>query len=194
MKAPERPPAAASPQGGRGLPPAVLGRRRPAGGRRGRSSMANPAKWERLRPLRPDTLRVSEVHGGRGKEAGERAGRHRDALLPPREVLRRFPKALPLGCPRAGRMWQAQPEWCAEWVPRCVLAGCPGKENVGMLVIVQRDGFLSCVTCSLLIEFSRLWLCLRRTRYSCAFHSSLNACDVRVISYMQLPPLLLVML
>ncbi|KAK4824187.1 hypothetical protein QYF61_012003 [Mycteria americana] len=73
--------------------------------------MANPAKWERLRPLRPDTLRVSEVQGGRGREVplgdGERAGRRCNALLPRREVLRRFPKVLPLACPAGGSLgWE----------------------------------------------------------------------------------------
>lgn len=41
--------------------------------------MASPDKLERLRPLQPDSLRVSEVHGGRHSEAlrvrGFRAGR-----------------------------------------------------------------------------------------------------------------------
>lgn len=50
--------------------------------------MASPGKWERLRPLRPDTLRVNEVRAGRVREVlpvrGERAGRHCRALLPPR--------------------------------------------------------------------------------------------------------------
>ena len=40
--------------------------------------MAAASKWERLRPLRPDTLRLSAVRSGRGREVppgnGERAG------------------------------------------------------------------------------------------------------------------------
>lgn len=65
--------------------------------------MTSPAKWERLRPLRPDTLRVSEVLGGWGREVlsvdGEGAGLRGNALIPPREPLRACPKFLPLARP-----------------------------------------------------------------------------------------------
>lgn len=57
--------------------------------------MASPGKWEHLRPLRPDTLRVSEVHSGWGREALPVAGgRARSASLP--ERLRRFPEGTSL--------------------------------------------------------------------------------------------------
>lgn len=107
---------------GQERPPAAVGRGRPAGRRRkGRADMASRGRWERLRPLLPDTMHVSEVHSRRGREVvpvdGERARRRRNALLPSREVLGRFPKVLPLGCSAGG----GSPSWKAvAGLPRVV--------------------------------------------------------------------------
>jgi len=148
--------------------------------------MAGPARWERLRPLRPDTLRVSEVQGWRGRgcclPTGQRAGRHRHALLPQREGCRRSPRSPPSRLPGGrspGRGGARQGPGDAP--PARGLAGCPGKEGVRRLVTVQRGGCLTCATCGLLVGLNRLQLCLRIRGYHRVFNFSLNICDVQVI-------------
>lgn len=120
--------------------------------------MASPDKWERLRPLQLDTLRVSEVHGGRHREAlpvhGERAGRRCSyaSAAGAREEAAESPSYIP-GRERCGGPGSVVPrkELCDASLRRGIGAGFPGK-------VIQCEGvfFLACVTYSLFIELSML--------------------------------------
>lgn len=77
--------------------------------------MAAPAQWERLRPLRPDTLRVSEVHGGRDREALPEGGTGTQCMASPAGEPERTAGRAP--APTGGRR-AAEPEGAQQGLGR----------------------------------------------------------------------------
>lgn len=67
----------------------------------GGHKMAAPGQWEHLRPLRPDTLRVSEVHGGGESEALPEGGTGTQRLASPAGEPEGTPGRAPAGGRRA---------------------------------------------------------------------------------------------
>lgn len=71
--------------------------------------MAAPAQWESLRPLQPDTLRVSEVHGGRDREALPEGGTGTQRMASPAGEPQGTAGRAPAGGRRAAEPGGAQP-------------------------------------------------------------------------------------